>query len=92
MQSTPYSDPENHDRYSPQRFVQNWKSPTLIIHGEKDYRCPISEGITLFEALQLHKVESEMLVFPDEGHWIMRPKNIVRWYTAVAEFVGRFLR
>jgi len=92
MQSTPYSDPENHDRYSPQRFVQNWKSPTLVVHGEKDYRCPISEGITLFEALQLHGVESELLVFPDEGHWIMRPKNIVSWYTAVAEFVGRYLR
>jgi dipeptidyl aminopeptidase/acylaminoacyl peptidase len=92
MQSTPYSDPEHHDRYSPQRFVQNWKSPTLVIHGEKDYRCPISEGIALFEALQLHRVESELLVFPDEGHWIMRPKNIVSWYTSIADFMGRYLR
>ncbi len=53
--------------------------PTLIINGEKDYRVPISEGLTLFEALQMHGVESELLVFPDENHWILKPRNIRVW-------------
>ena len=88
---TPYADPEAFDRYSPHRFVDRWKTPTLIIHGEKDYRVPVSEGLILFEALQLHGVESELLVFPDENHWIARPQNARQWYEAVLEFVGRFM-
>ena len=66
-----------------------WKTPALIIHGELDYRCPISEGLNLFEALQYHGVPSELLVFPDENHWILKPRNIVAWYEAVLEFIGR---
>jgi dipeptidyl aminopeptidase/acylaminoacyl peptidase len=88
----PYADMERFDRYAPIRYVQNWKTPVLIIHGERDYRCPISEGLNLFEALQYHGVESELLVFPDENHWILKPRNIVAWYDAVLEFIGRHLR
>jgi len=87
----PYADMERFDRYAPIRQVQNWKSPVLIIHGERDYRCPINEGLNLFEALQYHGVTSELLVFPDENHWILKPRNIVAWYEAVLEFVGRHL-
>ena len=53
---------------TPIRHIKQWKTPALIIHGEKDYRCPIGEGLNLFEALQYHGVPSEMLVFPDENH------------------------
>jgi dipeptidyl aminopeptidase/acylaminoacyl peptidase len=87
----PYADPEHFDRYAPVRHVRNWKSPALIIHGEKDYRCPISEGLNLFEALQYHGVPSELLVFPDENHWILKPRNIVVWYEEVLGFIGRRL-
>ncbi len=92
MGCSPYDDPEAFDRYSPHRFVKNWKTPALVIHGEKDYRVPISEGLTLFEALQLHGVESELLVFPDENHWILKPNNVRAWYRVFLEFAGRYLR
>ena len=92
MGSAPYQDVQAFDRYSPARFVQNWKSPTLIIHGERDYRCPIGEGLALFEALQHFGVESELVVFPDENHWILKPRNIVAWNAALLEFFGRHLR
>lgn len=87
----PYADMERFDRYAPIRYVKNWKTPVLIIHGERDYRCPINEGLNLFEALQYHGVDSELLVFPDENHWILKPRNVVAWYEAVLEFIGRHL-
>ena len=87
----PYADMEHFDRYAPLRHIKKWKSPALIIHGERDYRCPVSEGLNLFEALQYHGVPSELLVFPDENHWILKPRNIVVWYRAVLEFIGRYL-
>jgi len=89
---SPYDDPETFDRYSPHKFVKNWKSPTLVTHGERDYRVPISEGLSLFEALQMHGVESELLVFPDENHWVLKPNNIRTWYETWQEFVARYLR
>ena len=86
-----YAEPDRFDRYAPVRHVTKWKSPCLIIHGEKDYRCPVSEGLNLFEALQYHKVPSELLVFPDENHWILRPRNVVAWYDSVLGFIGKYL-
>jgi dipeptidyl aminopeptidase/acylaminoacyl peptidase len=83
----PYANPESFDRYSPWRFLSRWKTPTLVIHGELDYRCPIGEGLMLFEALQYHGVPSELLVFPDENHWILKPRNIVAWYSHVLRFI-----
>ena len=88
----PYADMERFDRYAPIRYVKNWSTPVLIIHGERDYRCPVNEGLNLFEALQYHGVDSELLVFPDENHWILKPRNVVAWYQAVIEFIGRHLR
>jgi dipeptidyl aminopeptidase/acylaminoacyl peptidase len=85
----PYADLERFDRFAPIRHIQNWKTPVLIIHGEKDYRCPINEGLNLFEALQYHGVKSELVVFPDENHWILKPRNVVAWYEAVSEFIQR---
>jgi len=88
----PYADPEHFDRFAPIRQVARWRSPTLIIHGERDYRCPIGDGLSLFEALQYHGVASELLVFPDENHWILKPRNIIAWYQAVLRFLDRHLR
>jgi dipeptidyl aminopeptidase/acylaminoacyl peptidase len=87
----PYADMAKFDRWAPIRYIKQWKTPTLIIHGELDYRCPVNEGLNLFEALQYHGVPSELLIFPDENHWILKPRNIVAWYDAVLEFVGRHL-
>ncbi len=87
----PHADPHAFDRYSPHLSVPRWKSPTLVIHGERDYRVPIAEALALFEALQAHGVPSELLVFPDENHWILKPRNIVVWYRTWLDFVGRHL-
>ena len=91
MGTTPHVDPEAFDRFSPHKHIENWKSPTLVIHGERDYRVPIGEALALFEALQGRGVESELLVFPDEGHWILRPRNIRVWYRTFLDFIGRHL-
>jgi dipeptidyl aminopeptidase/acylaminoacyl peptidase len=88
----PYADMERFDRFAPIRYVRQWKTPVLIIHGEQDYRCPVGEALNLFEALQYHGAPSELLVFPDENHWILKPRNIVAWYQAVLEFIARHLK
>jgi dipeptidyl aminopeptidase/acylaminoacyl peptidase len=90
--SDPYSDRAAFERWSPSRGIAGWSTPTLVVHGEKDYRVPIGEALALFEALQLHGVESELLVFPDEGHWIQRPTNILAWHETILAFLGRFLQ
>jgi dipeptidyl aminopeptidase/acylaminoacyl peptidase len=89
--STPYADREAFERHSPHANIGRWKSPTLILHGDKDFRCPVSEALLLFEALQMHGVESELVVFPDENHWILKPRNSRQWYGAVEAFLGRHL-
>ena len=89
---SPYEDAEAFDHQSPHRLVGQWKTPTLIIHGEKDYRVPISEALMVFTALQSRGIESELLVFPDENHWITRPRNIRQWYDTVLAFADRHLR
>ena len=88
-EADPYRETQAFNEWSPSRLVHQWKTPTLIIHGEKDYRCPISESLALFGALKRQRVEAELLVFPDEGHWISRPNNVVAWYEAVFDFIRR---
>ncbi|MFN9212868.1 MAG: prolyl oligopeptidase family serine peptidase [Betaproteobacteria bacterium] len=87
----PYADRERFDRYAPISHITQWKTPTLTIHGELDYRCPLGEALNLFEALQYQGVESELLIFPDENHWILKPRNIVAWCEAVLDFLARRL-
>ena len=86
---TPWGDLEDYDRYSAHRFVARWRTPALVIHGERDYRVPIGEALALFEALQHHGVPSELLVFPDENHWILKPRNVRVWYRTWLDFVAR---
>jgi len=87
----PESDPASFSRYSPHTQLSHWHTPTLIVHGEKDYRVPISEALILFEALQRHGVDSQLLVFPDENHWITRPRNTRHWYEACLGFLQKHL-
>jgi dipeptidyl aminopeptidase/acylaminoacyl peptidase len=88
----PFADQAKFDRFAPVHHVKKWKTPTLVIHGELDYRCPISEGLNLFEALLFHKVPAELLIFPDENHWVLKPNNSVAWYEAVFDFLGRYMK
>ena len=71
----PWEDRAAYDRWSPHRFVQRWHTPTLVTHGELDYRVTVAQALSTYTALQRLGVESKLLVFPDEGHWILRPKN-----------------
>ncbi len=91
MGTTSWKDRAEFEKHSPHRFIHHWKTPTLVLHGEKDYRVPISEALILFDALQEHGVESELVVFPDENHWVLRPRNIEAWYGHVLRFLGKHL-
>ena len=72
-------------RFSPHRYVQNWKTPLLVIHGEKDFRVPYDQGLQAFTAAQLQGVPSRLLMFPEEGHWVLQAQNGVLWQR---EFFG----
>lgn len=80
---TPFDVPENYNRHSPHRFVKNFKTPTLVIQGEQDFRCFINEGVGLFTALQYMGVESRLVYFPNEGHWVLDPADSAVWYEEV---------
>ena len=79
------------DRYSPHHRIPHWTSPTLILHGERDYRVPVTEALALFEALTTHGIDAELAVFPDESHWILKPRNVRAWYEAVLTFLRHHL-
>lgn len=83
----PWETPEVHERWSPSNFVREFKTPTLVIHGELDYRVPYGQGLQLFTALQAQKVPSKLLLYPDEGHWIGKPQNSMLWYKSFIDWV-----
>ncbi len=80
------------EKWNPVNHVVKWKTPTLVIHGEKDYRIPYSQSLAAFTALQQLGVESKLLVFPDENHWVLKPKNSIQWYQTVFDWVGKHLK
>ena len=80
----PWDNPDMYARWSPSYFVKDFKTPTLVIHGEEDYRVPLEQGLQLFTALQMQKVPSKLLVFPNEGHWVLKPQDSVLWYQGSA--------
>ncbi len=84
----PSDDEALYNRYSPHLHVDNWKTPVLITHGEKDYRVPISESLMLFEDLQRRGVSATLLVYPDENHWILKPRNSRHWYESCLAFLA----
>jgi dipeptidyl aminopeptidase/acylaminoacyl peptidase len=88
----PRDNPDTYAKWSPSFFAKDFHTPTLVIDGEQDFRVPYTQGLQLFTALQLQKVPSKLLLFPDEGHWIMKPQNAVLWYNAFLEWVGEWTR
>jgi dipeptidyl aminopeptidase/acylaminoacyl peptidase len=82
---------EQYRRNSPHLFAKNFRTPTLVIHGELDYRVPYTEGLGLFTALQRQGVPSRLLLYPDEGHWIAKPQNQRLWWNEVQGWFGRWL-
>ncbi len=88
----PWDNPELYQRWSPDNFVKNFKTPTLVTHGELDFRVPINQGLELFTALQRRDVPSKMLVYPDEGHWVLKPQNSKLWYQTVGDWFDQYLK
>ena len=78
-------------KWSPMLSVKNFKTPTLVVHNQLDYRLDVSEGYQLFTALQLMGVPSKMLYFPDEGHWVLKPQNSQLWWKTVNDWVDQWI-
>lgn len=88
----PWDNPVNYQKWSPHKFAKNFSTPTLVTHGELDYRVPIGEGLQLYTALQRRNIESKLVYFPDEGHWILKPQNSEFWYSQVLGWFNKYLK
>lgn len=88
----PWDNPVLYNKWSPNKFVKNFNTPTLVTAGELDYRVPVDQSLQLYTALQLRNVPSKLVVFPDEGHWIMKPQNSKFWYTQVLDWFDKHLK
>ncbi|NBC37991.1 prolyl oligopeptidase family serine peptidase [Novosphingobium sp. FSY-8] len=89
---TYYQAPEEFEKWNPVHHVAQWKTPMLVITGQNDFRIPYTQGIAAFTALQRRGVPGELLVFPDENHWVTKPKNSLQWHAAVLGWVDRWLK
>jgi dipeptidyl aminopeptidase/acylaminoacyl peptidase len=83
--------PKSYD-FSPHLFVANWDTPILVIHGEKDFRVPISEGMQAFNAAQIQGIPSKLLVFPEENHWVLKPQNSILWQREFFKWLDQWLK
>jgi dipeptidyl aminopeptidase/acylaminoacyl peptidase len=92
FKGTPYDNRAGYQKWSPHQYAKNFKTPTLVIHGQRDYRLDVSEGFQLFTTLQMEGVPSKMLYFPDEGHWVLKPQNSQLWYQTVNDWVDRWTK
>jgi dipeptidyl aminopeptidase/acylaminoacyl peptidase len=92
FQGTPYTNHDVYNKWSPHNSAKNFKTPTLVVHGQLDYRLDVSEGFQLFTTLQTMGVPSKMLYFPDEGHWVLKPQNSQLWYKTVNDWVDQWIK
>src|ERR1700688_2620697 len=92
FKGTPYDNRAMYQKWSPHQYAKNFKTPTLVVHGQRDYRLDVSEGFQLFTTLQMEGVPSKMLYFPDEGHWVLKPQNSRLWYQTVNGWVDQWTK
>lgn len=86
-----WKDPDAVNKWSPSYHYANYATPTLVIHGEKDYRVPINHGLELYGVLKSKGVDARLVYFPDENHWILKPQNSLYWYEEVLGWLNRYL-
>jgi len=89
---TPYVNRALYEKWSPLNFVQSWKTPMLIVHSQLDYRVDLSEGYQAFTALKVRGVPAKFLYFPDEGHWVLKPRNRRLWWSTVLDWLDQYLK
>jgi dipeptidyl aminopeptidase/acylaminoacyl peptidase len=92
FKGVPWERPELYDKFSPSRYVKEWQTPTLVIHGANDFRLVDAEGIATFTALQRRGIPSQLLYFPDENHWVLKPKNSIVWHDTIIAWLKRWLK
>jgi dipeptidyl aminopeptidase/acylaminoacyl peptidase len=92
FKGTPYDNRASYQKWSPHQYAKNFKTPTLVVHGQLDYRLDVSEGFQLFTTLQMEGVPSKMLYFPDEGHWVLKPQNSQLWWKTVNDWVDQWTK
>jgi dipeptidyl aminopeptidase/acylaminoacyl peptidase len=95
MQGTPWSAPENYKKWSPSTYAGDlgkYKTPTLVVAGERDYRVPYTQSLEFFNSLQRQGVPSKLVIFPDEGHWILKPQNSQLWYKTFLDWLAEYLK
>lgn len=92
FKGTPWKNRELYRKFSPHLFAEKFKTPTLVVHGQLDFRLDVSEGFQLFTTLQRLKVPSKMLYFPDEGHWVLKPQNSRLWWRTVTDWVDQWCK
>ena len=85
-----FEDPQAFEKWNPANYVDKWKTPQLVITGERDFRIPYTQGLAAFTALQRREVPSRLVVFPDENHWVLKPKNSRQWYGEVIGWMDRW--
>ena len=86
---TPWENPEAYERFNPRNHVQNWRTPMLVTQGERDFRVIGEQSLAAFNTLQRRGIESRLVWFPDENHWILKPQNSVQWHEEVRRWLDR---
>ena len=92
MGQTPWDESDLYTKWSPHHYAKNFKTPTLVTHGERDYRVPFAESLQLFTALRRQGIASRLVVFPDEGHVISGSQNNVRWWKEIHCWLAAYLK
>jgi dipeptidyl aminopeptidase/acylaminoacyl peptidase len=87
---TPFANAENYEKFNPVNHVKDWRVPMLVIHSGDDFRIPITQGLGAFTALQRQGIPSELLTFPDENHWVLKPHNSVQWHDTVNAWLKKW--
>ena len=85
-----YEHPQEFEKWNPVNHVGAWKTPMLVVTGEKDFRIPYTQGLAAFTALQRRDIPSKLLVFPDENHWVLKPRNSLQWYGEALAWLDRW--
>ena len=91
MGGLPWDNPEGLQRNNPIACAKQFKTPMLITHGEKDYRVPYGQSIALYGILQNMGVPSQLVLYPDENHWILSPQNSIYWNYEVQSWLARYI-
>jgi dipeptidyl aminopeptidase/acylaminoacyl peptidase len=89
---TPWDNPANYEKHNPANFIKNWKTPMMVVHGGQDFRVVETQGIGSFNVLQRRGIPSQLLYFPDENHWVLKPANSILWHDTVIGWLDKWLK